>query len=70
MTTKVANKQPSSEPVLTPEDIAARLKVDVRTVTRLMDSGRLKCINVGTGQNKHRRTSEEWYQAYLHAGGK
>jgi hypothetical protein len=54
---------------LTAEDVAERLKIGRLNVFALMDSGRLKSVNIGTSQRKHRRTSEAWLAEFLASGG-
>ena len=39
-------------PLLTPSDVAARLKVTAEQVRSLIRSGRLRAVNVGTGKKR------------------
>lgn len=59
--------RPDDRPRLTPSDVVDILGIDLGTVYKLMDSGRIRAVNVGTGKRVHRRTSRAWLDAYLEA---
>jgi excisionase family DNA binding protein len=55
----------TSESMLTPGQVAALFNVDVKTVSRWADSGRLQCIKTLGG---HRRFRESEVAALLRGG--
>lgn len=58
-----------TRPTLTPERAAERLGLARLTVFALMDSGRLRSVDIGTGRRRHRRTSEAWLAEFLAGRG-
>lgn len=53
-----------ARPVLTPDEAGAMLGLSPFRVTRLMDLGHLRSVEVGTGRKRHRRTSAAWVEAF------
>lgn len=45
---------------ITPEQAADILKIGRLTVFALMDAGRIRSVDIGTGKRKHRRTCRAW----------
>ena len=56
---------PDTAIVLSPRDVAAMLGLSKEGAEALMDSGQLRCVDVGTRGKRHRRTSEAWVRAFL-----
>jgi excisionase family DNA binding protein len=54
----------TTEPLLTPGEVAAIFRVDAKTVTKWANAGRISCIRTLGG---HRRYRESEVQAYLEA---
>jgi excisionase family DNA binding protein len=59
-----ASSRRGSDPVLTIEDVAARLNVNRRLVRKLMDEGRLRFVRVGNVY----RFREAWLEAFIDGG--
>lgn len=63
MPTKTAKQ---AERLLEPQEVADRLNISRPTADRLMDSGQLKSINIGSpGTRKYRRTTEAWLREFI-----
>lgn len=46
-------------PLLTEREAAALMRVDRRTLRRLVEAGRLRAINVGSGKRRHYRFTQQ-----------
>jgi excisionase family DNA binding protein len=61
----MAQQTPEIEPLLTPAEVAALFRVNVKTVTRWATEKKLSCIRTLGG---HRRYREVEVMAYLNGG--
>lgn len=50
---------------LTPNEAADYTGIGRPVVSRLMESGRIKSINIGLGKRKYLRTRKEWLDEFL-----
>ena len=56
---------PDATPNISAVEVQRRLGVSYPTAKKLLESGRLKSINIGTREFKHYRTSEAWLAEFL-----
>jgi excisionase family DNA binding protein len=55
--------------LIEPQDVANRLGVSLPVVYELMDSGKLRCVDISrNGRRKYRRTTEGWLAEFLTSG--
>ena len=54
-------------PLLTPSDLRRELGVNIETARRLMATGSIRSINIGTGIREHWRTTREAVDAWRQA---
>lgn len=58
---------PAHRTVLYVSEVAQKLGVTDRHVINLIESGKLKAINVGRGERKFYRVPVNWWEDYLRA---
>lgn len=64
-----AKEKLDTRPVLTPEEVADRIGTSRLTAQMLMKSGKIKAVNTGAATRDYYRSSEQWVQDFIDAGG-
>lgn len=66
MTERISIREAAIDPVLTPDEVAAALKVSRETVRKMLASGKLAWVPVGMGESRQcRRVRKSTLDEYL-----